>query len=383
MESAVSFMPLPECAGGPPTATLEVTGAAAAPATAGGYAVTIGFNDKLDVETAQELGNYGFNPLAPLTSASVPSTDYTGGAGGPAAGNGVCRERAGCAVQHRPPAGARQEQRVLHHAQEGFLIGRRGARPFAGARRAGLHYQQERFMIQSLLQMRDTTPCPRCASGSAKCWAWTSPCRCRCCCARSRTRLRRRPHHLARPARLPGRAVRRPPHAPAPRRSRGRRAVGDGPGRQGRRRHAALGQGGLFHRGLGNTGTTRKRLPGMPQPGRSASAVQKMVLVGAVTDKVGSRLGGKVCNLCGCVVHKKIRLPTEACPDTHPVKSGLTRWDEPIPPRPCRPEAPADRRGGLAGCRRVDPPFQPAASSRIMSAAAPRSSRSANWYCPR
>ena len=77
MESAVSFMPLPECAGGPPTATLEVTGAAAAPATAGGYAVTIGFNDKLDVETAQELGNYGFNPPAPLTSASVPSTDYT------------------------------------------------------------------------------------------------------------------------------------------------------------------------------------------------------------------------------------------------------------------------------------------------------------------
>ncbi|MBR8656552.1 hypothetical protein KDH83_24875 [Achromobacter sp. Marseille-Q0513] len=77
MESAVSFMPLPECAGGPPTATLEVTGAVAAPTTAGGYAVTISFNEKLDVETAQELGNYGFNPLAPLTSASVPSTDYT------------------------------------------------------------------------------------------------------------------------------------------------------------------------------------------------------------------------------------------------------------------------------------------------------------------
>ncbi|MBR8656553.1 hypothetical protein KDH83_24880 [Achromobacter sp. Marseille-Q0513] len=70
---------------------------------------------------------------------------------------------------------------------------------------------------------------------------------------------------------------------------------------------------------------------GCPNLADPASAVQKMVLVGAVTDKVGSRLGGKVCNLCGCVVHKKIRLPTEACPDTHPVKSGLTRWDEPIP----------------------------------------------------
>ena len=53
---------------------------------------------------------------------------------------------------------------------------------------------------------------------------------------------------------------------------------------------------------------------GCPNLADPASAVQKMVLVGAVTDKVGSRLGGKVCNLCGCVVHKKIRSPTEACP---------------------------------------------------------------------
>ena len=104
MESAVSFMPLPECAGGPPTATLEVTGAAAAPATAGGCAVTIGFNDKLDVETAQELGNYGFNPLAPLTSASVPSNRLPRWwCRRTCSRNGVCRERAGCAVQHRPP----------------------------------------------------------------------------------------------------------------------------------------------------------------------------------------------------------------------------------------------------------------------------------------
>ncbi|VWC97591.1 hypothetical protein BLA39750_02325 [Burkholderia lata] len=70
---------------------------------------------------------------------------------------------------------------------------------------------------------------------------------------------------------------------------------------------------------------------GCPNLRDPESGVQKMVLVGAVTDQVGRRLGGKVCGLCGCVVHKKIRLPTEACPDTHPVKSGLTRWDEPIP----------------------------------------------------
>ena len=240
-------------------------------------------------------------------------------------------------------------------------------------------------MIQSLLQMRDTTPCPRCASGSAKCWAWTSPCRCRCCCARSRTRLRRRPHHLARPARLPGRAVRRPPHprlrAVGP---RGRRAVGDGPGRQGRRRHAALGQGGLFHRGLGNTGTTRKRLPGMPQPGRSRER--------GAEDGAGGRRHRQGRQPAGRQGLQPVRL--RGPQEDPPAHGGLPGHA----PGQVRPDAlgRAHPRRGPAGLRRrrIDAAAlrDAAASIRHFSRRhprgscrppAPRSSRSANWYCPR
>ncbi|WP_127529433.1 hypothetical protein [Paenibacillus kobensis] len=39
----------------------------------------------------------------------------------------------------------------------------------------------------------------------------------------------------------------------------------------------------------------------------------------------------KICGKCGCVLSKKTRLPTESCPDNHPVLAGLTRWGEPIP----------------------------------------------------
>lgn len=77
MEAAVSFMPLPECAGGPLTATLEVLDAVAELVGEDLVNVTITFNDKLDVASAQSLGNYGFNPLAPLLGAAVPATDYT------------------------------------------------------------------------------------------------------------------------------------------------------------------------------------------------------------------------------------------------------------------------------------------------------------------
>ncbi len=38
----------------------------------------------------------------------------------------------------------------------------------------------------------------------------------------------------------------------------------------------------------------------------------------------------KVCSLCGCVVANKVRLPSEACPDRHPVLAGMNRWEEPI-----------------------------------------------------
>lgn len=36
-----------------------------------------------------------------------------------------------------------------------------------------------------------------------------------------------------------------------------------------------------------------------------------------------------ICNKCGCKVHDKTRLPSESCPDRHPVRDGVSRWDEP------------------------------------------------------
>jgi hypothetical protein len=47
-------------------------------------------------------------------------------------------------------------------------------------------------------------------------------------------------------------------------------------------------------------------------------------------ERVGTRTGGKVCGKCGCVVSRKIRMTTEACPDVHPALAGLTRWGEPV-----------------------------------------------------
>lgn len=60
------------------------------------------------------------------------------------------------------------------------------------------------------------------------------------------------------------------------------------------------------------------------------SLLQKMVPVGPVSGDLGSRLGRRTCNLCGCVATKKIRLPTESCPGGHPVRDGMTRWGEPM-----------------------------------------------------
>lgn len=60
------------------------------------------------------------------------------------------------------------------------------------------------------------------------------------------------------------------------------------------------------------------------------SLLQKMVPVGHISGEVGSRLGRKVCELCGCVATKKMRLPTEPCPGEHPVHAGLSRWGEPM-----------------------------------------------------
>jgi hypothetical protein len=68
MKAATNTQPLPECAGGPPTATLAVTGAVAGD---GGNTVTISFNQAVDVETADDTGNYEFSPLTGATAAAV------------------------------------------------------------------------------------------------------------------------------------------------------------------------------------------------------------------------------------------------------------------------------------------------------------------------
>lgn len=58
--------------------------------------------------------------------------------------------------------------------------------------------------------------------------------------------------------------------------------------------------------------------------------LQKLVGSAASPDKIGRRTGAKTCRLCGCNTSKKIRLPSERCPDKHPVSEGLTRWGEPF-----------------------------------------------------
>ena len=58
------------------------------------------------------------------------------------------------------------------------------------------------------------------------------------------------------------------------------------------------------------------------------NTLQKLMPVGPVDDQLGRRLGARVCALCGCVLTKKIRLPTESCPDRDPNRVGLTRWGE-------------------------------------------------------
>ena len=152
-------------------------------------------------------------------------------------------------------------------------------------------------------------------------------------CARSRTRLRRRPHHLARPAWLPGALLddrtaltrRRLADAPSATALAGKAAAAMLRwGKAGfstvdsetleRRESACLGCPNLAIRERGAEDGA-----GAPSPTRSAAGwagLQPVRLRGPQEDPP----------------------PTEACPDTHPVKSGLTRWDEPIPPRPCRPE---------------------------------------------
>jgi hypothetical protein len=47
-------------------------------------------------------------------------------------------------------------------------------------------------------------------------------------------------------------------------------------------------------------------------------------------DKIGKRAADCVCNLCGCSISKKIRLPSESCPGKDPNNAELNRWGEPF-----------------------------------------------------
>lgn len=59
------------------------------------------------------------------------------------------------------------------------------------------------------------------------------------------------------------------------------------------------------------------------------TGLQKIAVTSA-SEEPGKRTGGKVCNLCGCVVARKMVMPTAECPDPDPTRPGYTRWGEQI-----------------------------------------------------
>ncbi|MFD8480510.1 hypothetical protein [Kitasatospora sp. NPDC059673] len=56
-----------------------------------------------------------------------------------------------------------------------------------------------------------------------------------------------------------------------------------------------------------------------------------------------------VCGLCGCLLARKSRLPSESCPAPHPTEPGLTRWGEPTPVVTPPPPRAASRKGTNKG----------------------------------
>lgn len=39
----------------------------------------------------------------------------------------------------------------------------------------------------------------------------------------------------------------------------------------------------------------------------------------------------KICSVCGCLISRKTRLPSESCPSPDPVNPQISRWGDPIP----------------------------------------------------
>jgi hypothetical protein len=62
---------------------------------------------------------------------------------------------------------------------------------------------------------------------------------------------------------------------------------------------------------------------------REPTAAVQRLAPGRETDRLGARLGRRVCDLCGCTTSRKIRLPSESCPGRDPADASLTRWGEP------------------------------------------------------
>jgi hypothetical protein len=69
LQAGADSLPLPECAGGPPTATLRVTGATGAWAGAQAQ-VTVEFNEAIDPDTGV-LGAFDFDPVTACTGSTV------------------------------------------------------------------------------------------------------------------------------------------------------------------------------------------------------------------------------------------------------------------------------------------------------------------------
>ncbi len=74
IDAAFTLNPLPECAGGPPAAALEVAGAEVA---GDGLQVVVSYNLPVDPKSALAIGNYAFNPELAVDSAALEGAGGT------------------------------------------------------------------------------------------------------------------------------------------------------------------------------------------------------------------------------------------------------------------------------------------------------------------
>ncbi|HTL82942.1 MAG TPA: hypothetical protein VL651_14610 [Bacteroidia bacterium] len=65
-----------------------------------------------------------------------------------------------------------------------------------------------------------------------------------------------------------------------------------------------------------------------PNLSEATHSIQRFSASADVTEKVGWRTGNRACASCGCVVHNKIRLATESCPEHISGNENINRWGE-------------------------------------------------------